>query len=148
MQRFNDQVKRIREDFFLWRNRPANRLAASLIMSAIALGVLAFIVKRLWKSKRRLEAATISNGYEGPVTATPLNALEQPAEKRLGSRPLGQPLGEWLVGLRPLLTDADLLAEAIELHQRLRFDPQPRVPAESDRLTELAKQLELEIKRG
>ena len=148
MQRFNDQVKRIREDFFLWRNRPANRLAASLIMSAIALGVLAFIVKRLWKSKRRLEAAKISNGYEGPVTPTPLNALEQPAEKRLGSRPRGQPLGEWLVGLRPLLTDADLLAEAIELHQRLRFDPQPRVPAELDRLTELAKQLELEIKRG
>ena len=148
MQRFNDQVKRTREDFFLWRNRPANRLAASLIMSAIGLGVLAFIVKRLWRSKRRLEAAKMSNGYAGLVTPTPLNALEHPAEKRLGRRPLGQPLGEWLAGLRPLLTDADLLAEAIDLHQRLRFDPQPRRPAELDRLTELAKQLELEIKRG
>ena len=51
------------------------------------------------------------------------------------------------MGLRPLLTDADLLTEAIELHQRLRFDPQPRVLAELDRLAELAKQLELEIKR-
>ncbi len=148
MQRFNDQVKRIREDFFLWRNRPANRLAASLIMSAIGLGVLAFIVKRLWRSKRRLEAAKIAHGYEGPVTPTPLNALEHPAEKRLGSRPQGQPLGGWLAGLRPILTDATLLDEAIELHQRLRFDPQPRVQAELDRLAELAKQLELEITRG
>ncbi len=40
------------------------------------------------------------------------------------------------------------LDEAIELHQRLRFDPLPRVQTELDRLTELAKQLELEIKRG
>ena len=148
MQRFNDQVKRIREDFFLWRNRPANRLAASLIMSAIALGVLAYIVKRLWKSKRRLEAAKMPNGYEGPVTPTPLNALEHSAEKRLGCRPPGEPLGKWLAGLRPLLTDVTLLDEAIELHQRLRFDPQPRLPAELDRLTELAKQLESEIRRG
>jgi len=148
MQRFNDQVKRVREDFFLWRNRPANRLAVTLVMSAIALGVLAFIVKRLWRSKRLLETGTKTNGYEGPVTLTPLNALEQPAEKRLGCRPPGQPLGEWLAGLRPALTDVSILDEAIELHQRLRFDPLPRVPAEQERLAELARQLEFEIKRG
>ncbi len=148
MQRFNDQVKRFREDFFLWRNQPANRLAVSLVMTTIALGVLIFIVKRLWRSKRLLEAATRTNGYEGPVTRTPLNALEQPAEKRLGGRPPGQPLGEWLTGLRPALTDASVLDEAIELHQRLRFDPLPRPQAEQERLAELAKRLELEIKRG
>ncbi|MES2923526.1 MAG: transglutaminase-like domain-containing protein [Verrucomicrobiota bacterium] len=146
MQRFNDQVKRIREDFFLWRNRPTNRLAVTLVMSSIALGVLAFIVKRLWRSKRLLEAATRSNGYEGPVSQTPLNALEQPAEKCLGHRPPGQPLGDWLTGLRPALTDASILDEAIELHQRLRFDPQPREQAERERLAELAKQLETAIK--
>ena len=148
VQRFNDELKRLREDFFLWRNRPANRLAATLVMSAIGLGVLAFVVKRLWRSKRRLAAGTTTNGYEGPVTRTPLNALEQPAEKRLGCRPPGQPLGGWLAGLRPALTNASALDEAIELHQRQRFDPLPRVQAELDRLAELTKQLELEIRRG
>jgi transglutaminase-like putative cysteine protease len=148
MQRFNDQVKRVREDFFLWRNRPANRLAVTLVMTAIGLGVLAFVVKRLWRSKRLLEADRLSNSYEGPVTPTPLNALEHLAEKRLGCRPPGQPLGEWLTGLRPDLTDPGVLDEAIELHQRLRFDPLPRVQAEQDRLAELARQLEVAIKRG
>ncbi len=148
MQRFNDEVKRLREDFFLWRNRPANRLAATLVMTAIGLAVLAFVVKRLWRSKQLLEAASKTNGYEGPIAPTPLNALELQAEKRLGCRPPGQPLGEWLTGLRPALTDPRILDEAIELHQRLRFDPLPRVQAEQNRLAELAGQLALEIKRG
>ena len=148
MQRFNDQVKRIREDFFLWRNRPANRLAASLIMSAIGLGVLGFVVKRLWRSKRRLEAKQFATGYDGPVIRTPLHALEHPAEKRLGCRRASQPLGEWLAGLRPALTDASALDEAIEIHQRLRFDPQPAAESVRDRLAELAKKLESEIKHG
>ena len=148
MQRFNDQVKRVREDFFLWRNQPANRLAVTLVMSAIALGVLAYVVKRLWRSKRLLEAGTKTNGYEGPVSRTPLNALEQQAEKHLGCRPPGQPFGEWLAGLRPALTDASVLDEAIELHQRLRFDPLPRVQAEQERLAGLARQLETAIKPG
>ena len=67
---------------------------------------------------------------------------------RLGCRPPGEPLGKWLAGLRPVLTDASILAEAIDLHQRLRFDPQPRRQAELDRLAKLAKQLESEIRRG
>lgn len=148
MQRFNDAVKRLREDFFLWRNQPANRLAVTLVMSAIGLGVLAFIVKRLWRSKRRMEAGIRTNGYEGPIARTPLHALEKPAEKRLGFRPQGQPFGEWLTGLRPVLTDSNALDEAIELHQRLRFDPEPAAQPERDRLAEIARQLELEIRRG
>ncbi len=148
MQRFNDAVKRLREDFFLWRNQPTNRLAVTLVMSAIGLGVLAFIVKRLWRSRRRMESGIRTNGYAGPVTRTPLHALEQPAAKRLGFRPQGQPFGEWLTGLRPVLTDSNALDEAIELHQRLRFDPEPAAQPERDRLAELARQLELEIKRG
>ena len=148
MQRFHDAVKRIREDFFLWRNRPANRLAVTLVMSSIGIGVLAFVVKRLWRSKRRLEAEMRANGYAGPITQTSLNSLEHPAAKRLGFRAPGQPYGEWLAGLRPALTDASALDEAIDLHQRLRFDPAPPVPVEQDRLAELSRQLELEIKRG
>ena len=148
MQRFNDSVKRIREDFFLWRNRPSNRLAVTLVMSAIGLGVIGFVVKRLWKSKRRLEAEKMSAGYAGPLIRTPLHALERQAEKRLGMRPLGQPFAAWLLRLRTTLPDSITLEEAIKLHQRLRFDPAPLLHSERERLIELAKQLEEQIKRG
>lgn len=147
MQRFNDAVRCLREDFFLWRNRPENRLAVSLVMSAIGLGVIGFIVKKLWSSKRRLEAAEKSTGYEGPVIRTPLHALEQQAAKHLGSRPPGQPFAAWLLGLRPTLADSSALDEAIELHQRLRFDPAPPAQTQQDRLAELAGQLATALKR-
>lgn len=145
-QRFNDAVKRLREDFFLWRNRPANRFAVSLVMSAIGLGLLGFVIRKLWKSKRRLAAAKIATAYQGPLIRTPLHALERQAERHLGSRAPGQPFAAWLLGLRPALPDSNALDEAIELHQRLRFDPAPPVTSELDRLTELTDQLESELK--
>lgn len=142
MQGFNDMLKRWREDFFLWRNKPSNRLAVSLVMWTIALGVLTFIIKRLWKSKRRVDAEKRSSGYGGPVIRTPLHALEKTAQKRIGPRPQGMPFAEWLLRLGPNLTDRRLLDEAIELHQRLRFDPAPAMADERERLEELVKQLE------
>ncbi len=147
MQVFNDWLKRTREDFFLWRNQPSNRLAVTVVMSSIALAVLLYIVKRLWKSKQRLEAEKRASEYTGPVILTPLNALEPIAEKRLGSRPPGQPLGEWLAGLKRILADPQPLDEAVELHRRLRFDPAPPSQSDRDRLTELAKQLQSAIRR-
>ncbi len=147
-QWFDDGLKRIREDFFIWRNRPPNRLAVSLIMSTIALAVAAFVVKRLWKSKRRMESLAVFATYDGPVLHTPLHDLEPQARKLLGYRPLGRPFAEWLAGLRPFLADHRMLDEAIELHQRLRFDPQPSRPEESERLAHLTKQLTTAIKRG
>ena len=36
---FNDGLKRLREDFFIWRSRPANRLAVTLVMLTIGLGI-------------------------------------------------------------------------------------------------------------
>ncbi len=147
-RRFNDSLKRLREDFFLWRNRPSNRLGASLVMSAIALGVIGFVVKRLWKSKRRLESARLANGFSGSITRTPLNALEPQVEKRLGSRPPGQPFAAWLLGLRSSLPNTNVLDEAIKLHQRQRFDPATPDLSEQNRLKELARQLETTLKRG
>jgi protein-glutamine gamma-glutamyltransferase len=139
-QRFNDAVKRFREDFFLWRNRPANRLYATLIMSAIALGVLAFILKRLWKSKRRLESVNLTPlHFAAAPVQTPLHALEAHAEKYLGPRPPGTPFATWLLRL-PLPPTAPL-SEAIQLHQRLRFDPQPAPAEQLDRLSRLTDEL-------
>jgi hypothetical protein len=50
--------------------------------------------------------------------------------------------------LSPTLAEPSLLEEAITLHQRLRFDPQPAPPGEKERLAELARLLTISIKRG
>ncbi len=144
MQAFNDSVKRFREDFLIWRNRPGNRLGVTLVMSTIALAVLAFIFRRLWKSRQRLEETRRSNGYTGEIRRTSLNALEKPLEKQLGPRPLGQPFSHWLAGLSAAPA---ILNEAVELHQRLRFDPLPASAADEARLADLARQLESALKR-
>jgi protein-glutamine gamma-glutamyltransferase len=146
-QKFSDAQKRIREDFSLWRNQPANRLAASLVMLTLALGVLGFISMRLWRSKQRLEAVEMTTCYRGPVVWTPLNAIEKVVEKRLGARPLGVPLATWLMRLRPSLPDTRALEEAIELHQRLRFDPVAPQLSQQERLSDLTNQLATAIQR-
>lgn len=147
-QRFTDALLRVREDFFLWRNRPANRSAATLVMASIGLGIAGFILRRLWRSRRKLEKKAAREAFSGPVSSTPLNALERHAEKRLGARPPGQPFGSWLMRLRPTLPDPGTLEEAIELHQRLRFDPLPQQPNQHQRLAELAKRLESSLRRS
>lgn len=147
-QRFTDALLRVREDFFLWRNRSANRNAASLVMASIGLGVAGFILRRLWRSRRRLEKKAAREAFTGPVSSTPLNALEKHAEKRLGLRPPGQPFGSWLLRLRPLLPDSSALDEAVALHQRLRFDPLPQQATQHQRLAELASRLESALRRS
>jgi hypothetical protein len=147
-QWFSDNVKRIREDFFLWRNRPNNRLAVTLVMSLIALAVLTFVMKRLWHSKRRLENFAAFHAYGGPVIRTPLHDLEAAARKHLGHRPPGMPFGEWLAQTASMLENPALLEEAILLHQRLRFDPAPALPEARVRLEELTAQLASALKQG
>lgn len=141
MQLFNDSLKRIREDFFVWRNRPANRLGVSIAMSLIGLSLAAFIARRLWRSKRRLSGPGGPATYEGTRIRTPLHALESRARKLLGSRAPGQTFGRWLGGLEEKLPDSPQLREAIELHQRLRFDPAPAPEEALRRLEELSRDL-------
>lgn len=147
-QRLTDSLLRLREDFFLWRNRPTNRSAATLVMASIGLGVGGFILRRLWRSRRRLEKKSAQEAYHGVVGSTPLNSLEKHAEKQLGARPPGQPFGSWLMRLRSILPDSSALEEAVDLHQRLRFDPLPQQPSQHQRLADLAERLESAIRRA
>ncbi len=147
IQSLNDTVQRLREDFFLWRSQPSNRLAVTLVMSFIGLCLISFIASKLWRSKRRVVTSKKSNIFEGTVVQTPLNALEPQVAKHLGSRPVGQPLAAWLKRLKSAQLDASLLDEAIEIHQRLRFDPATPAPADQDRLQKITQQIESIIRQ-
>lgn len=145
-QAFNDALQRAREDFFIWRNRPKNRVAATAVMLATAAGVLLFILKRLWRSRRRISAEKQATHYAGPVIRTALHELESQAEKRLGGRATGEPFASWIGKLRPSLENSAALDEAIEIHQRLRFDPNPPPATEEARLTALAREIKSSLK--
>jgi transglutaminase-like putative cysteine protease len=145
-QRLNDQLKRLREDFFIWRNRPANRLNVSLAMLGIGIILAGFVARRLWRSRRRLESAMRATAFAGSIVRTPLHELETSTRKILGARPPGQTFAHWFARLRGILDDGDLLDEALALHQRLRFDPAPPRQEDLQRLALLTARLEATIK--
>lgn len=146
-QTFTDALQRAREDFFIWRNQPKNRVAATAIMVAIGTGVLLFILKRLWRSKRRIAVEKSRTSYSGLQVRTPLHDLQPQVEKCIGNRSPGEPFGDWLGKLKERLGESSLLNEAIEIHQRIRFDPQPIAGHETARLAELTRQLRESLKR-
>ena len=147
-QVFNDWIQRLREDFFVWRNQPGNRLLVSLVMSLVGAGVTAFVAFRLWRSRRRLDAPVPMAGYRGGACRTPLHDLEARATRLIGRRQPGESFAAWLGRLRPVLDDHRPLDEAIALHQRLRFDPRPAPDDHLPRLRQLAGQLAVRLRRG
>ncbi|MCP5532568.1 MAG: transglutaminase domain-containing protein [Akkermansiaceae bacterium] len=146
-QIFNDWLQRLREDFFVWRNQPGNRIAVSLSMSLVGAALAAFVFFRLWRSRRRIESRSVVESYAGTIVRTPLHELEARAVKLLGHRAPGESFAHWLGRLRPLLPDDESLDEAIQLHQRMRFDPHPAPDDHLPRLRRLVNQLDGRIRR-
>ena len=142
-----DGFQRLREDFALWRSRSYHSAMLAAAMLGLGATGLAWMLRRLWRSKRTLGPAANRRGQAaGSGPATPLHALEKAAAKFLPARAPGCPFGHWLAGLRPHLTDPTVLDEAIRLHQRLRFDPLPPPPPAAARLRDLTKQIRAALK--
>ncbi len=142
-----DFIRRSNEDFNLWRNQPGNTAVAAMVMFGMGGLAVTFITWRLWRSGSRTRGS-IRRGPRHPGAAlTPLHRLEKTAARRLPPRPPGRTYADWLATLEPLLQDPALLREALILHQRLRFDPQPAPPRDSDRLATLARELERALRK-
>lgn len=121
-QGLTDWFQRVREDLLVWRDQPGHMMWITLgLLTPLALGV-AYIGRNLWRSRSRLDAEK-ARLRGATVVATPLTALEKSARKLLGERPPGTPLAPWLMRLSSKLPQPELLAHALALHHRLRFDP-------------------------
>lgn len=142
-----DAYQRSKEDFFLWRNRPANRLGATLAMWALGLITLALIGRRLWKSKLVFPKDTAGKPIP-PKRITPLHHLDSSARNILGPRPTSVSLATWLRGLSGYYIPVADLEEALEIHQRIRFDPLPPQASAEIRLQALAQEISARIKRA
>jgi hypothetical protein len=140
-----DAYQRFKEDFFLWRNRPANRLGATIVMWILGLSVFIFIGRRLWKSKLVVDTKKQIVYGNGERITTPLHALEKPALKILSPRQPGETLVSWLAKLKSHNFPAATLEEAASIHQRLRFDPSPTESDQVERLTVITGELRKRI---
>ena len=144
-QQMKDAIKRLREDFFLWRTDPDNEFVVVMVVSVFGLGLGLVVVRRLWRSRCRVEAKTKFAAYGGLREDTPLSQLESIARKCIGSRPAGMTYGTWLLGVQTEIGQLEGLREAIALHQQWRFDPGPMEESMQHRLRELVAQLEREL---
>ncbi|MBX3742816.1 MAG: transglutaminase domain-containing protein [Akkermansiaceae bacterium] len=144
-QPFKDWLLRVREDFALWRTDTENRTGLAIGMMSFAVIALAFIGRRLWRSKHMV-GPKASGRPVFDITRTPLHELEPMARKILGPRPPGLPFSRWLSGLRGMLGDAGQLDEAIQLHQRLRYDPEPPGSTPVERLKTLVDGIKDKLK--
>jgi protein-glutamine gamma-glutamyltransferase len=147
-QRFDDAVKRVREDFFVWRNRPSNRFAFSAVVIGLGVVLAVYVIHRLWRSRRRVARPQSAPGYDGPVVRTPLHGLEPSARRLLGERPAGCTLARWLQPLRGRALTGEILDEALALHQRLRFDPAAATDGRCERLEALVATMETELAKA
>ena len=151
-QRLADWWQLTREDFLIWRTKEANKTRVLYVVAAILSLVAIWVSWRLWSSRQR-NTDTQHNPYQRPKNApyTPLHKLEPLIAKKIGRRPTGTPLCEWLHGL--LLLDAalshdleKLLLPAIKLHSAIRFDPAESGSEKLQELRELSLSLKQQIK--
>ena len=140
-QRIYDGFQRLREDFFIWRGRAENRLAVTLVFALIGSGGLIFILRRLWKSRRRIAEPSVASTWRGRRPSTALHTLEGLIEQRLGPRPPGLTFSHWIAGLATEMPEPHLLDDAIRLHQRLRFDPYPTPSDLAEQLRDLVTRI-------
>lgn len=142
-----DRWQLLRDDLLVWRSQPGNMaLTMAVLFLPLALGG-AFIARRLWKSRRRLDPAAARRHVRPQQAESPLHALEKPATSLLGERPTGLPFGRWLLGLEPFLPEKDGLLRAIRLHHTLRFDPAAEPDGLRPELSTLVAEIRREISR-
>ncbi len=141
---FSDAFQRLREDFFLWRNRPANRTLVLTTISILGLIIFTFIAYRLWKSKVTPAKSSPYTYQSTPSTA--LHRLEKPLKRLLGPREPHQTYANWLAALKNHNIPPNQLNEAIQLHQIIRFDPVAPPPTITSRLESLTKTLAKHLK--
>lgn len=140
-QRMDDALTRLREDFFLWRTQPENQLVINVMIATIGIGLAGFVIVRLWRSK-----SIISHDKNGAMQViasekTPLHELEPVIRRMVGPRPTGEPYAAWIIRATHERADVSLVAEAIDLHQRIRFDPDETEPGARIRLEKLTREL-------
>ncbi|MCP5534895.1 MAG: transglutaminase domain-containing protein [Akkermansiaceae bacterium] len=152
-QKLSDWWQRFREDFLIWRTRETNKNKVYVVVAIIITLLVLWISWRLWQSRQRQtrsKQARYRRPKDSPVT--PLHRLERLAAKKIGARPDGSPLCDWLQGLLQVDHPAKQALEsslipAIRIHSIIRFDPKGASPEHHQELADLCIKLKDGIKQ-
>lgn len=140
-QAFLDSFQSLKEDFFLWRNQPQNRLGVTVVMWILGISIILYILIRLRKSRVVIRSGKSTPASAQPAIKTPLHDLEKAAVKTLGMRNPGETLVSWLTKLNIDPSLKSKLDEACTLHQQLRFDPAPPMTESHQRLSTITQEI-------
>jgi hypothetical protein len=148
-QRLEDILKRAREDFFVWRSRPEKEMLLGMVAGVIALILGVFVVVRLWRSKSVIEKPSPGKvPHMATGLRTPLHDLESVVKRMAGPRPAGEPYAAWFERVTEGRVEKARAAEAVALHQRMRFDPDEAGPDIRSRLDEIVREMRGALARG
>lgn len=131
-----DSLQRLRENFTVWRTQPENQTLVITTFASIAALVAAWVIFRLWKTRSR--TAKNNKRKNLPARKTPLSEIERWLISKIGHRPTGTPFAHWVSRLEQWANPQEV-KEAIELHNRLRYDPVEPESALSQRLQQICK---------
>lgn len=143
-EKLADNLQEWREDFQIWRSDSGNRGWVNLVLAVIFLAVLSFVAWRLSRSRlRNAESSTHRTGDIPFGTMTSLNAALPKLERKLGRRPRGVPLSQWLSredlagALEGNTFPEPELTRMLQLHEQTRFAATGPDSAESRELESL-----------
>ena len=145
-QRIKDWWQRARQEVLLWRTQEGIRTRVSWAMGGLGALVFTFLVVRLWRGHLVEKAPELGGEAKGIDRASPLRKLIRPAEKILGPRPAGQPMGKWLEGLRDHRTDIhEAISQVTRLYWKGRFDSLGLTAAEESQLKQLCRSIRRQL---
>lgn len=133
-----DALQRVRENFTIWRTQPENQTQVVTVLSSAAALVTAWVIFRLWQTRSRTPLQAKRKNQT--ARKTPLSELERWLISKIGHRPAGTPFAHWVRKLEQF-ADAQEVNEAIQLHNRLRYDPAESAAGLTQRLQHLCQSL-------
>lgn len=110
-----DWWQKIRPDIIIWFAGPMISVGVSIILYGGLLGLIGFLIFRLWRTRNGGSAGHAGSWEERAAEGNPLLEFEGWLAQRIGPRPAGMTMGDWLKDDAP---------ELISAYQEVRFNEQ------------------------
>lgn len=110
-----DWWQKTRPDLIVWFSGPVVSLMMSILLYGCVMGGIGFLIYRLWTTRKHHAAGVGDSWDKRSASGNPLIDFERWLAKRIGPRPLGMTMADWLKSEAP---------ELIPMYQQVRFNEQ------------------------
>ncbi|MDA8974980.1 transglutaminase-like domain-containing protein [Akkermansiaceae bacterium] len=126
-RRLADWWQKARPDLIIWFNGPIVSVIVGFLLYGGVIGLVGYIIYRLWTTRSGRNGNLAESWERRALSQNPLADFERWLAKKVGPRPAGTPLGEWLESEAP---------ELVPLYQKVRFDPGSGSPDDLDQVAQ------------